>query len=357
MASLSVKDGVVSGGGKTVTYGAAGRRQAVQHEADQPATLNPGVSPSKPVSQYKVVGTTVPRVDVPDKISGKYTYVHNVKIPGMLHGRVVRPRGQGPFGTGAPIVSVDEKSIEHIPGAQVVRQGDFLGVVAPRVRRDPGGRAAEGDVEGELDPPDLGQPLQARCGRRQRRHAKAAFRTNTGNVDTALKSAAMSRSRDLPVPLRRARRDRPVVRRRRRCVRLGSDLLEQPEPARHVTAVRPHGLPAKNVRCVLLRGRELVRLGPERVGVVEGGGAPSKLVGAPVRMQFMRWDEHGWDYFQAAQIDRRPCRSRCERQAGRVRLHADPAAVLDGDRRHVRADRDAVSDDHDGRPDRRSERR
>ena len=52
----------------------------------------------------------------------------------MLHGRVVRPRGQGAYGDGtAPkILSVDESSIKHIPGAQVVRFGNFLGVVADR---------------------------------------------------------------------------------------------------------------------------------------------------------------------------------------------------------------------------------
>ena len=57
--------------------------------------------------------------------------MQNVRIPGMLHGRVVLPRGQYVSGFGAPIVSVDESSISHITGARVVRKGDFLGVVAP----------------------------------------------------------------------------------------------------------------------------------------------------------------------------------------------------------------------------------
>ena len=49
----------------------------------------------------------------------------------MLHGRVVRPRGQAVYGFGAPIVSVDESSITHIPGVRIVRKDNFLGVVAP----------------------------------------------------------------------------------------------------------------------------------------------------------------------------------------------------------------------------------
>src|SRR5581483_12364567 len=50
----------------------------------------------------------------------------------MLHGRVVRPRGQAGYGSGAPILAVDERSVQHIPGVRVVRAGDFLGVVAPQ---------------------------------------------------------------------------------------------------------------------------------------------------------------------------------------------------------------------------------
>src|SRR5262249_50963734 len=75
----------------------------------------------------------VPRIDIPDKVSGRFTYTHNVRVPGMLHGRIVRPRGQGAYGKGtAPAIeSIDESSIKGIPGVQVVRFKNFLGVVAP----------------------------------------------------------------------------------------------------------------------------------------------------------------------------------------------------------------------------------
>ena len=95
-------------------------------------------APIKPTSQYRVVGTRVPRFDIPDKVTGRHTYVQNVRIPGMLHGRVVRPRGQATFSPRRrgrarelPVLSVDESSIAHIAGAQVVRKGNFVGVVAP----------------------------------------------------------------------------------------------------------------------------------------------------------------------------------------------------------------------------------
>ena len=102
------------------------------------------------MSQYTIVGTSPPRIDIPDKVTGKMTYVHNIRVPGMLHGRVVRPRGQGAYGDGtAPkVLSVDESSIKHIAGAKVVRFGATSSASSRRARvlGDPGGRPAQGEV-------------------------------------------------------------------------------------------------------------------------------------------------------------------------------------------------------------------
>src|SRR6266513_1333399 len=90
-------------------------------------------APAKPRTQYRVVGTRVPRVDLPDKVSGKYVYMQHVRVPGMLHGRVVWPQGQGAYGVSLPtVISIDEQSIKDIPGARIVRRKDFVGVVAER---------------------------------------------------------------------------------------------------------------------------------------------------------------------------------------------------------------------------------
>ena len=140
---------------------------------------------------------TVPRVDIPDKVTGKYTYVHNVRIPGMLHGRVVRPRGQGPFGTGAPIVSVDESSIAHIPGAQVVRQGDFLAVVAPN-EYDAIQAAAQLKVTWKDEPRCCrpGQPLRKQMRDQDTAgNAKAAFTHEHAATSTPRSSRRRRRSR------------------------------------------------------------------------------------------------------------------------------------------------------------------
>jgi len=84
-----------------------------------------GEARPKPVSQYKTVGQPVPRDDIPAKILGTEDYVSNVRLPGMLHGRVVRP-----MFAGATPVKVDAASIQGIRGARVVHRKDFVAVVA-----------------------------------------------------------------------------------------------------------------------------------------------------------------------------------------------------------------------------------
>src|SRR5262249_31654786 len=84
-------------------------------------------APLKAFKDYKVVGKSFRRVELPAKVAATFEYVHNVRVPGMLHGRVVRPPA-----IGAKLLSVAEDSIRGIPDAKVVRPNDFLGVVAPR---------------------------------------------------------------------------------------------------------------------------------------------------------------------------------------------------------------------------------
>ena len=90
----------------------------------------------KDVNAYSIVGQSVPRVDLPAKATGELVYVHDVRVPGMLHGRVVRPPyagvDAGAF-VGTSLIAVDEASVKHIPGlVAVIRIGDFVGVVAER---------------------------------------------------------------------------------------------------------------------------------------------------------------------------------------------------------------------------------
>jgi nicotinate dehydrogenase subunit B len=91
---------------------------------------------TKDPSAYRLIGKSARRVDIPAKATGQLTFVHDVRVPGMLHGRVVRPPysgiDSGAF-VGTSLVSVDESSVADIPGLRaVVVLGDFVGVVAER---------------------------------------------------------------------------------------------------------------------------------------------------------------------------------------------------------------------------------
>ena len=93
-------------------------------------------APLKSAADYRLVGQSLPRVDIPAKVHGELVFVHDMRVPGMLHGRVVRPPyaglDAGDF-VGNTLDGVDESSIAHIPGVvAVVVQRDFVGVVAER---------------------------------------------------------------------------------------------------------------------------------------------------------------------------------------------------------------------------------
>ena len=118
---LVVENGTVRSrsGGKQVTYGELLRGRTFSLKIDSQAPL-------KDPASYTIVGRSVARLDIPAKVTGRFTFMQNVRVPGMLHGRVVRPPA-----VGAALQSVDEASVKSVPGlVKVVRLGNFLGVVA-----------------------------------------------------------------------------------------------------------------------------------------------------------------------------------------------------------------------------------
>jgi CO/xanthine dehydrogenase Mo-binding subunit len=125
---LRVRDGVIvaaSDASKSVPYGAL---------VDEPfmRELN-GEAPLKPTQEYSIVGQPVQRVDIPAKVTGGEAYVQDLRLDGMLHGRVVRPHVRTMDGVGATILSVDDSAARQTPGVvDIVRNGSFIGVVAER---------------------------------------------------------------------------------------------------------------------------------------------------------------------------------------------------------------------------------
>ena len=262
-------------------------------------------------------------------MTGKYTYVHNVRVPGMLHGRIVRPRGQGAYGVQLERrrSSVDESSIAHIPGAQVVQGNNFLGVVAPK-EYDAIQAAAQLKVvvEHEPDPAGHRQPVEARTRRPDCAGTDAGDRgtpREQGNVDAALASAAKVVSAHLRVALPGPHADRPELCGRRRAGgrrRLIITRTRRIGATTSTTCSRPLELPPTKIRVHLLRGLELVRHEAGYDDAAESAAIMSKAVGKPVRLQMMRWDEHGWDAHGPATLYDMRAGVDAKRQHRRLRL-------------------------------------
>src|SRR6202165_1720663 len=127
---LAIEDGLIRGrDNRSISYGELIAGESIRLElADN--------VPVKTVDSYTIVGQSVPRTDLPAKATGELVYVHDVRVPDMLHGRVIRPPyagvDAGAF-VGTSLIAVDEASVRDIPGlVAVVRIGDFVGVIAER---------------------------------------------------------------------------------------------------------------------------------------------------------------------------------------------------------------------------------
>jgi nicotinate dehydrogenase subunit B len=314
-SSLTVDKGVVSGGGKTVTYGAlvgdklfTTRIPGVPTGApEMPAAGRraAGGTGTKPIAQYKIVGTSgIPRIDIPDKVNGKFTYVQNIKVPGMLHGRVVRPRGQGAYGEGtAPtILSVDASSIKGT-GAEIVRYKNFLGVVA-KSEYAAIQAAAQLKVTWS-DPPKLPSSGNMFKAMREQDAAKLTqhnVATNTSNFDNAFAAAPVKLSQSYKFHYQGAMAMGPEC-----CV-----AVVTPQGARVFSNTQSVWGLRQSVNDALAEvwGAKAPPMNRIRVtyyegGSTYGGASPyddvgqaaavmSALTGKPVRVQFMRWDTHGW---------------------------------------------------------------
>jgi nicotinate dehydrogenase subunit B len=130
---LTVKNGVVSGGGKQVSYGELVKDQNLKLTIPVKGDITgfmglavDGNPPLKPVAAYTVIGKSFPNSAIVSKVTGKELWVTNVKLPGMLHARMVHPASLG-----STLVSVGEFDKAKFPNAQVVVKGNLVGVAAP----------------------------------------------------------------------------------------------------------------------------------------------------------------------------------------------------------------------------------
>src|SRR5215471_12239348 len=130
---LAVKDGIVSGVGKSVSYGDLVKNQQLKLTIPVGGDLTSimglvvmGNPPMKPFSEYTVIGKSVTNSIITSKVSAKETWATDVRLPGMLYGRMIHPKSLG-----STLLSVGRLDKSKFPNSQVVVKGNLVGVVAP----------------------------------------------------------------------------------------------------------------------------------------------------------------------------------------------------------------------------------
>jgi nicotinate dehydrogenase subunit B len=296
---LTVSKGVVRVGGAaaaesgSVTYG--------ELVGDRQFNLAfTGTAPLKSVADYKLVGKSPTRNDIPEKVSGKYVYLQHVRLPGMAHGRVVRPRGQGVYGAGAKVASIDEASIAQIPGARVLRKGDFVGVVAPR-EWDAVRAAEQLKITWDL-PATLPGSGDALYDAMRAETTTDHVVLERGDIAAAFPAAPHVASGTYHAPYQAHAGFGPN----------GALADVKPDSALVICSTQDVYATRNTLAGVLSLPAQKVRVqyyeGSGTYGhscyddVAQAAAILSQLAGQPVRLQFMRWDEHGWDNYGPAHV-------------------------------------------------------
>src|SRR5262249_29636301 len=120
--SLSAKDGKIvnTGTKKSITFGELAKGQKI-------VKVISDTVPTVPADQWKTAGTSIPKINGRDFVTGKHKYTPDMKRPGMLYGKVVRPSAFN-----ASLVSADASNAKAMPGVTVVQDGNFIAVAADR---------------------------------------------------------------------------------------------------------------------------------------------------------------------------------------------------------------------------------
>lgn len=251
-------------------------------------TLNQNAVPKDPRT-YTVLGTSVPRVDIPAKATGEFQYVQKVRLPGMLHGKVVRPQT-----IGAHYVSHDASSLAGMPGnPQVVVVNDFVGVVADTEWHALQAVAALNVTWSSGDSlPD--QTTVYNFLRTQ--PSSDAYSVNSGDVDTVMAGAAkvVKATYLHPYQMHGSIGSSCAV----ADVRGGSGPNASAKVWSATQGVYPHrdsmatllGIPAPNVQVIFVDGSGCYGFnGADMVGY--DAALMSQAAGKPVRVQYTRRDE------------------------------------------------------------------
>ena len=295
---LRASDGVVTdtGTGHTISYAQLLDGPGTAMAADSAA---PVAAPST----YEIVGQPVPRAELPGKLTAQFRYVQDITVAGMLHGRVIRPSGRN-----ASFGSFDSASLakaRSIPGfVRVVRQGNFVGVVAKTEWAAI--QAADPDNGLRVNWQD-GQPLVPQATlpealRDPANHYRTVEEDNTGDVDAALATASVIHRASYFTPFQMHAAMGPSC--------SVADVRSKPNPDTGIQATIWSS--SQNVGALRRTIAQLLGLDVSAVRVIyeEGAGCYghngaddvaadaallSAAAGKPVRVQYSRQDEHGWE--------------------------------------------------------------
>lgn len=298
VSTLVVSDGIVtvSGGNTTgpgsISYGdlIGGKKFNVTLTGKNTDTTT-GIAKLKPVQEMKNVGKSHPRYDVPPKVDGSLKWAVDMKAPGMVHARNVRP----PF-AGATLVSIDESSVKGIPGfVKVVSKGNYVAVVCER--EENAIRAAR-QLKVEWKKPATA-PFPASDKLFDYMRAATPSSTGkpieTGNVDTALQGAATVVEAAYEVPFQGHTSFGPA------------HAMADPSNGQmtiYTNDMKSYGM-RNGVAQFLGMPRDRVRViwmeGPQGYGRTAADDAGfeaayiAKEIGRPVRVQWSRAEETAWD--------------------------------------------------------------
>jgi nicotinate dehydrogenase subunit B len=288
-AGITTRDGRVQApDGRSAGYGDLAGAVDLHRAATLPVPL-------KPPASYAIVGRSWPRVDIPGKLTGAPSYVQDLRLPGMLHGRIVRPAAYG-----GALLEVDSAPVMALPGVlQVVRDGSFLGVIAARefqaiqamraleasARWAPGRTLpAPADLDRflrttpaedivvldrSLPSPAGGRTFSARYARPFIAHGSIGPSCAVAVVDAADGSVTVWTHSQGVFPLRRAL----------------AELLR---------------LPATKVRCIHMEGAGCYGQNGADDVAADAALLARAVPGRPVRLQWMREQEQAWEPFGAA---------------------------------------------------------
>ena len=282
---LTVSDGVIRAGDRRVSYGEliGGRMFSLKLDPAKPAKF-------KDPKDYKIVGKPIQRVDIPAKVRGRFTYINNLRVRGMLHGRVIRPPS-----VGAKLESVDESSIKNIAGIErLVREGNFLGVVA---QTEWAAIKAARELKASWSKWE-GLPEQAKLFEHVR--ASKVFRDettgNVGNTAEAMGKEGVKKvaaTYDFAIHTHGSQSPSCAVAEFRDGKLMSWSASQATHDLRKQLA-EMFSMPVEDVRCIYLEGSGCYgRNGHEDAAA--DAAVLAKAVGRPVRVQWSRADEHGWD--------------------------------------------------------------